>query len=121
MAFGILHMGGINGLAGWRWLFALEGTLTGLIGVATYFYLPPSPTQTASRFRGKNGWFTVNEEKIMVNRILRDDPSKGDMHNRQAVTPKLLWYALKDWEMMPVYLIGLSMLIPNTPVMFRSA
>jgi sugar phosphate permease len=119
LAFGILHMGGINGLAGWRWLFALEGTLTGLIGVATYFYLPPSPTQTASRFRGKNGWFTVNEEKIMVNRILRDDPSKGDMHNRQAVTPKLLWYALKDWEMMPVYLIGLSMLIPNTPVIFR--
>jgi sugar phosphate permease len=120
LAFGILHMGGINGLAGWRWLFALEGTLTGLIGVATYFYLPPSPTQTASRFRGKNGWFTVNEEKIMVNRILRDDPSKGDMHNRQAVTPKLLWYALKDWEMMPVYLIGLSMLIPNTPVIISN-
>lgn len=38
------------------------------------------------------------------------------MHNRQAVTPRLLWRALKDWEMMPVYLIGLSMLIPNTPV-----
>lgn len=74
LAFGILHMGGINGLAGWRWLFALEGTLTGLIGIATYFYLPPSPTQTASRFRGKHGWFSEKEEKIMVNRVLRDDP-----------------------------------------------
>jgi MFS family permease len=116
LAFGILHMRGIDGLEGWRWLFALEGTLTGLIGIATYFYLPPSPTQTASWFRGKNGWFTEHEEKIMVNRVLRDDPSKGDMHNRQAVTPKLLWYALKDWEMWPVYLIGLTFLIPNTPV-----
>jgi MFS family permease len=116
LAYGILHMNGINGMAGWRWLFALEGTLTGLIGIATYFYMPPSPTQTASRFRGKAGWFTEHEEKIMVNRVLRDDPSKGDMHNRQAVTPRLLYHALKDWEMFPVYLIGLSMLIPNYPV-----
>ena len=77
MAFGILHMAGVNGLAGWRWLFALEGCFTGLIGVATYFYLPPSPTQTASTFRGKDGWFTEREEKVMVNRVLRDDPSKG--------------------------------------------
>src|SRR5271170_4426564 len=116
LAFGILHLRGVNGLAGWRWLFALEGTITGLIGIATYFYMPPSPTQTASFFRGKDGWFTEREEKIMVNRVLRDDPSKGDMHNRQAVTPRLLYHALKDWEMFPVYLIGLSMLIPNYPV-----
>lgn len=109
-------MRGINGLPGWAWLFALEGTVTGLIGIATYFYMPPSPCQTASWFRGKNGWFNEHEEKIMVNRILRDDPSKGDMHNRQAVTPKLLYHALCDWEMWPVYLIGLSFLIPNYPV-----
>jgi len=96
-------------------LFAIEGTLTGVIGIITFFYLPPSPTQTASRFRGKKGWFSEREEKIMVNRVLRDDPSKGDMHNRQAVTPKLLWYSLQDWEMWPVYLIGLTFLIPNYP------
>lgn len=59
-----------------RWLFALEGTLTGIIGIITYFYLPPSPTQTASWFRGKNGWFSEREEKIMVNRILRDGQYK---------------------------------------------
>lgn len=53
-----------------------------MIGIASWFYLPPSPTQTASKLRGKDGWFTVHEEKIMVNRVLRDDPSKGDMHNR---------------------------------------
>ena len=66
-------------------LFALEGTLTGLIGIISYFYLPPSPCQTSSRFRGKDGWFNEREEKIMVNRILRDDPSKGDMHNRYGM------------------------------------
>ena len=66
LAFGILHMRGINGLAGWRWLFALEGTLTGLIGVISWFYIPPSPTQTASWFRGKKGWFSEFEEKVSI-------------------------------------------------------
>ncbi|KAL9052608.1 MAG: hypothetical protein Q9162_005298 [Coniocarpon cinnabarinum] len=114
-AYGILHMSGISGLAGWRWLFALEGTVTGLIGIATYFYLPPSPCQTASWFRGKNGWFTPHEEKIMVNRILRDDPSKGDMHNRQAVDFGGFWKCLCDRHMWPIYFLGLCWMLPFYP------
>ena len=78
------------------------------------FYLPPSPYQTASRFRGKDGWFTEREEVIMANRILRDDPSKGDMHNRQGLRPSLLWEALCDYDLWPVYLLGLTWGIPNT-------
>lgn len=101
-------MRGVNGIAGWRWLFALEGCLTGIIGVISWFYLPPSPTQTASKFRGKDGWFNEREEKIMVNRVLRDDPSKGDMHNRQALTPSMFWKCLKDYHMWPIYLLGLT-------------
>lgn len=32
---------------------------------------------------------------------------------RQAVTPKLLWQAVKDYDMWPIYLLGLSWTIPN--------
>ena len=116
LAFGILHLRGYNGLAGWRWLFALEGMLTGIIGLISFLYLPPSPTQTKSRFRGKEGWFSEREEYIMVNRVIRDDPSKGDMHNRQALSPKALWRSLSDYDMWPIYLIGLSWLIPSNPM-----
>ncbi|KAH9827620.1 putative transporter [Teratosphaeria destructans] len=116
MAFGILHMRGINGLAGWRWLFALEGTLTGLIGIISYFYIPPGPTQTKGGLRGKKGWFDEREEKIMVNRVLRDDPSKGDMHNRQALDLGMFWKCLKDYHMWPVYLLGLSWWLPAIPM-----
>lgn len=63
-------------MEGWRWLFALEGVLTAIIGIASFFYLPPSPTETASLFRGKDGWFSEREEIVMVNRVLRDDPGK---------------------------------------------
>ncbi|KAF2689709.1 phthalate transporter [Lentithecium fluviatile CBS 122367] len=115
-AYGILRLRGYNGMEGWRWLFALEGMLTGLIGIVSWVYLPPSPTQTASRFRGKDGWFNEREEKIMVNRILRDDPSKGDMHNRQALSFKMFWECVIDYHMWPIYLIGLSWLIPSQPM-----
>ena len=73
-----------------------------------------SPTQTRSWYRPK-GWFTEREEVIMVNRILRDDPSKGDMHNRQAVDLKLLWGSITDFDLWPIYLIGLTFGIPPGP------
>jgi hypothetical protein len=76
--------------------------------------MAPSPTQTKAWWRPK-GWFTEHEEKIMVNRILRDDPSKGDMHNRQAITPKLLWKSLCDFDLWPIYAIGLTFGIPPNP------
>jgi MFS family permease len=57
LATAIFQLDGVHGLEGWRWLFALEGTITFLIGFWAFFYLPASPTQTAGRFRGK-GWFT---------------------------------------------------------------
>ncbi|EPS26692.1 hypothetical protein PDE_01630 [Penicillium oxalicum 114-2] len=115
LAFGFLHIRQSDGRGGWRYLFALEGLITGIIGIVAAFWMPPSPTQTAGRFRGKDGWFNAHEEKIMVNRILRDDPSKGGMHNRQPVTPRLLWQALKDYDMWVIYLLGLTWLIPHTP------
>ncbi|KAG9085608.1 hypothetical protein FRC07_013337, partial [Ceratobasidium sp. 392] len=43
------------------------------------------------------------EEVIMVNRVLRDDPSKSDMYNRQGLTPKMIWRSLCDWHMWPLY------------------
>jgi hypothetical protein len=63
--------------------------------------MPASAVQTKTWFRPK-GWFTDREVKIVVNRVLRDDPSKGDMHNRQAITIRRLWQSLTDYDLWPV-------------------
>jgi hypothetical protein len=81
--------------------------------------MPSSPTSTASWFRGKKGWFTEYEEKIMVNRIIREDPSKSSMHNREPLTPGLLWQSMKDFDLWPIYILGLNFQTPmSTPASY---
>jgi hypothetical protein len=84
LAVGLLKLRGLNGQAGWRYLFLVEGGFTCVIGLISFVLMPPGPTQTRSRFFPK-GWFTEryvkeitplhlsdsrmdSEEVIMVNR-----------------------------------------------------
>lgn len=114
LAFGLLRMDVIQGLSGWRWLFLVEGVITLAVGVATFFCMPSSAVATKTWFRPK-GWFTDREVGIIVNRVLRDDPTKGDMHNRMAITPARLWRALSDYDLWPIYAVGLIVFMPVGP------
>jgi len=114
LATGILKLRGVHGKAGWRYLFLIEGGLTLLVGLSSFPLMPPGPTQTKAWYRPK-GWFTEREEVIMVNRVLRDDPSKSDMHNREGLTPRMIWEAIKDWRLWPIYALGVSHMVPVVP------
>ncbi|KUL89722.1 hypothetical protein ZTR_00602 [Talaromyces verruculosus] len=114
IAYGVLHMRGVDGREGWRWLFLIEALITIVIGFLSFLFLIPGPTQTKTWWN-PNGFFTEREEKIIVNRVLRDDPSKGDMHNRQALSLKMLWQSLKDYDLWPIYIIGILFEIPTAP------
>jgi len=114
LATGILRLRGVGGRAGWRYLFLIEGCITLLVGLCTFMLMPAGPTQTKAWFRPK-GWFTEREETIMVNRVLRDDPSKSDMHNREGLNVRMIWEAVSDWRLWPLYALGLTHLLPVGP------
>jgi hypothetical protein len=114
IAYGVLHMRGVDGREGWRWLFLIEALISIVIGFLSFLFLVPGPTQTKTWWNPK-GYFTEKEEKIIVNRVLRDDPSKGDMHNRQALSLNMLWQSLMDYDLWPIYVIGILFEIPTAP------
>jgi predicted MFS family arabinose efflux permease len=119
------------GYAGWRWMFLLEGLFTLIIGIASFWMMPTAPSKTKTKFRPR-GYITDNEAKIIVNRAIRDEPTKvsnappaytvtdpqGNMHNRQPLTLKMIGKSCMDWHLWPVYIIGVLMWIPVTPVSY---
>ena len=70
--------------------------------------MPPFITEPAAGFNRKDGsnkWWAEEEEKILVHRLLRDDPSKGDLNNRTAVTLKGIWATLTDIDLWPIFFV----------------
>ncbi|KAK3685685.1 major facilitator superfamily domain-containing protein [Podospora appendiculata] len=115
MAAGILKMRGIGGHPGWFWLFLIEGLLTVVLAIISFLYLPASPTNTTGPIFRKP-WYTERQEVILINRILRDDPSKGMTALKEPATwadVKNTWSDRSTWG---IYFIGLVAYIPASPV-----
>ena len=115
LSVGMLKMRGVQGYAGWRWMFLLMALITLVIGIFAAISMPSSPTRTKSILRPK-GIFNEKQEKIITNKILRDDPGKASMHNRQLLTPKMLLRSIFDWDQLPLLLLGFTFNLPSYPL-----
>lgn len=100
---------GRGGWSGWRYVFLIEGLVTLFLGLVS-FKMPSGPAHTRTWFRPK-GWYTDKEEKIMANRIVRDDPYKGTMNNRTGVSLIMVWRAIFDYD---IWLLYLSRFLTDT-------
>ncbi|RYP84720.1 hypothetical protein DL770_005172 [Monosporascus sp. CRB-9-2] len=74
LAYAILRMRGIGGLAGWQWLFLIEGMWTVLMGVAFGCLFPVSLSRPVP-FIGLR-YFTDREAFILQQRIVQEDSHK---------------------------------------------
>lgn len=108
-------MRGVGGKPGWFWLFFIEGLLTLVIGAFAFLYLPQSPVDTKNVLCPRE-WFNHREQKIMINRILRDDPAKGLTAIKEPARVSDILDAWKDKSMWGLYFIGLIAYIPASPV-----
>lgn len=75
----LLGMNGFAGLAGWKWLFILEGLPTVLLGIAMLWILADRPEEAA--------WLSSEERQIIRERITAES-RENEMQR--------LWPALKD-------------------------
>lgn len=85
IAYGILHMRGVAGKPGWFWLFFLMGLFTILSGFVFGFFLPDSFKNPHSTFLPKRHIFTDRELHILRNRVIADDPAKGQKKKKIGI------------------------------------
>jgi sugar phosphate permease len=62
----LMELDGVGGLHGWQWMFMLEGILTILVGVFTWFKLPEAPKDAP--------WLTDAEAEILTERAIGATP-----------------------------------------------
>ncbi|CCH43209.1 putative transporter [Wickerhamomyces ciferrii] len=94
---------------GWRFAFMIEGVVTFVGALICSFFLPRCLSK-------KQKWqpeiLTEREKEIQINSILRDDPSKGVTNNTSIGGAKEVVKSLLDFDLYPLYAIGLVALIP---------
>lgn len=74
-----------RGLAGWQWLFIIEGAASFLMGLIAVFILPDFPSSTT----GSGTWlFNAAERQLAIERIERDRVSDKESDHS-------IWYGLK--------------------------
>ena len=101
------------GLAGWQWLFFLEGLPAVALGLVAVWYLPDSPAQAS--------WLSPEQQSLLIDSVGRDDSANHscELSLKGAVTHPTVWrlgliyflgstgsYGLTLW--LPEILKGLS-------------
>lgn len=95
LAFAISKMDGVGGLAGWRWIFILEGILTVLVAIVAFFVIQDFP-ETAT--------FLTEEERAFVIQRLKyqgqaaDDSSTPRVMQSEEFQWEYVAQAFKDWQ-----------------------
>ncbi|KAG7091133.1 hypothetical protein E1B28_010187 [Marasmius oreades] len=99
-AYALSLLSGIAGLAGWSWIFVIEGGITIVFGVVAWFFLPDFPES--------NSFLTREETEMVLSRIEED---RGDSVSDSVTTAKVFEH-LSDWK---VWIFGLMFLCATIP------
>ncbi|CEJ90732.1 Putative Major facilitator superfamily transporter [[Torrubiella] hemipterigena] len=121
LAFAISKMDGIGGLEGWRWIFILEGIVTVVVAVISFFLLYDFP-ETASFLTEEERAFVVYRLKYQGDVNARDESHEATVAEAEKFEWKYLRQAFSDWQIYvnifvywgvvcPLY--GISLFLPT--------
>ena len=96
---------GVNGWAGWQWLFLLEGIPTVLVGIVVWFYLD-NDIESAK-------WLSPEEKHLLRDSIKRDNAQTPDHSFGQAVRSAKVWILGLMYFGVVTGLYGISFWLPT--------
>lgn len=100
LAYALVHMDGISGYAGWRWIFIIEGLLSVVVSVPAKFLLADWPEQ--ARF------LTAEEKQYLLLRNSSDAGGAAQMDRLDAAAWKRIFM---DWKVYAASLIYIGITV----------
>ncbi|KAI0122798.1 MFS general substrate transporter [Daldinia grandis] len=88
LAYAIANLDGHNGIAGWRWIFIIEGAATAVVAIVSVFFIVDWPEQCR---------FLTPEEKHQLELRLADD-GVGAMARMDTLNAYAYRRILTDWK-----------------------
>ena len=103
----LLSMDGLGGLAGWQWMFLLEGVPATILGFVVLAALPESPADAR--------WLTDEEKSALLTRLEEEaEPVTGRAHQvSDALTHPWLWVLAAVYFVIPVALYAFGFFLPQ--------
>ncbi|KAF9451528.1 MFS general substrate transporter [Macrolepiota fuliginosa MF-IS2] len=87
LAWALSLLDGKRQIAGWRWIFIIEGTITLFLGIICWFFIPEFPHQ--------NRFLTKRQTDVVLKRVEED---RGDSIPDPLTRDKVITH-LKDWTL----------------------
>ena len=103
----ILNMHGIADIAGWRWLFAMEGIPAIILGCLVLLRLPDTPNHAT--------WLSADEKKWLNTRLQQEngDVEVGKHHSwASALRNKVVLMLSLVWFLQAFCSIGITLFLP---------
>lgn len=121
LAAGFAKMRGLGGYNGWSWIFIIEGIITVLLGVGSFWLLPDSPSRSG-RWLAEPDMRYLNVLYRKHRGIRREDekrmelPEEKVMNKKQKI--KVLVSVLTDWQIFLQSLIFMASSVPTYALKF---
>ena len=102
----LLSLDGVGGLAGWQWLFVVEGLPAIALGFVVLRVLPEVPSEAR--------WLTPAEQVALTTTLEEEATLEGSVHSvRGALTSGRMWLLAAVYFTIPVELYALSFWLPQ--------
>jgi len=95
MSGALLKMEGVGGLAGWQWLFMLEGVPAAVLGFVVLAYLPNGPQDARWLLAEERAWLTASLGAERAARVRRHSMTLWQaLSNGKVLLLSLLYFAV---------------------------